>query len=69
MQKVFSEYIYLFIGETCYNEEWILCLKYKYIPIFYYRFCKCLYIFCIKENDDEIAWLSFFYVILFKLLI
>lgn len=37
-KKIFSEYIYLFIGETCYIEEKILCLNYKYIPIFYYRF-------------------------------
>lgn len=37
-KKIFSEYFYLFIGETCYKEEKIMCLKYKYIPIFYYRF-------------------------------
>lgn len=44
-------------------EEWILCQKYKYIPIFYYRSCfvnVCTFL-CIKENDAsiELCWASF----------
>lgn len=50
MQNIFSEYIYLFIGETWYFEELVLSLKYKMHSYFLLSFvvnvcCKCLYIF------------------------
>lgn len=57
MLKYFQKTFYLFIGEACYMEEWILCQKYKYIPIFYHRSCfvnVCIFFFCIKESDASI---------------